>query len=541
MMHQAARSPGARSCDPALLLAFLLPVFAWAPLTYPGYFVFRNGFLPVFNLADFLAHLGDWRWTPVIGRGHDLLRGEHVLPYLLGALPTMLGATPAAATKLVFGLSLLAASMGMFGWARRRLGDWPALVATMAYICSPIALVTIFGRGALGEAVLLGLAPCILWAADASLSGARLAAIGLVAGVAAALWTQAGLALWLLAVLLAHILTIIPGDAAHGVRRMQTAAALMVGLVIGILGLLPAFLGKGLGGATPVDFLGQFMGLHEILGMSGRSMAPGLGLGVIAIGLALFAFLAPSPRPLSQDSLEVTRVSELRRTRNFALVVVILLVFLSVSLSAPLWRGLPFLARSLTYPWQLLLLAGPWLAWLAGLGARRLGVLFSPSVQMAAMAPLFAGVLTLVVLEAYVDLRPLTTTEPADRAPLAIYGDNEIALLSVETEGVPVPGGRVALEAHWQALRPLAHDYTVFFHVVAADEQRYAQHDGMPQDAQLPTTHWLPGEIVVDRYAAVLSPDAPRGSDYRYWLGWYLGETGERLVVGEYDKYVVTP
>ncbi len=539
MMHQTARSSGARSCDPALLLVFVLPVFAWAPLTYPGYFVFRSGFLPVFNLADLLAHFGDWGWAPVIGRGHDLLRGEHILPYLLGALPAALGESPANATKWVFGISLLAASVGMYGWARRRLGKWPALVAAMAYICSPIALVTIYGRGALGEAVLLGLAPWILWSTDALLSGARLAAIGLIAGVAAALWTQAGLTLWFLAVLLAYILAIVPGDAGRTVRRAQTAAVLMAGLLIGILGLLPAFLGKGLGGATPVDFLGQFMGLHEIAGMSEQSMAPGLGLGVVASGLALFAFLAPPA--LSQDSREVTRVSDLWRTRNFALASVVVLAFLSVSLSAPLWRGLPFLARSLTYPWQLLLLAGPWLAWLAGLGARRLGVLLSPAPQIAAMAPLLAGVLVLVVLEAYVDWRPVTTTELTGRAPLAIYGDNEIALLGVETEGVLVPGGRVALEVRWQALRPLAHDYTVFFHVVAADGQRYAQHDGMPQDAQLPTTHWLPGEIVVDRYEAALSPGAPSGPDYRYWLGWYLGETGERLAVDDQDKYVITP
>jgi len=539
MMHQTARSSGARSCDPALLLVFVLPVFAWAPLTYPGYFVFRSGFLPVFNLADLLAHFGDWGWAPVIGRGHDLLRGEHILPYLLGALPAALGESPANATKWVFGISLLAASVGMYGWARRRLGKWPALVAAMAYICSPIALVTIYGRGALGEAVLLGLAPWILWSTDALLSGARLAAIGLIAGVAAALWTQAGLTLWFLAVLLAYILAIVPGDAGRTVRRAQTAAVLMAGLLIGILGLLPAFLGKGLGGATPVDFLGQFMGLHEIAGMSEQSMAPGLGLGVVASGLALFAFLAPPA--LSQDSREVTRVSDLWRTRNFALASVVVLAFLSVSLSAPLWRGLPFLARSLTYPWQLLLLAGPWLDWLAGLGARRLGVLLSPAPQIAAMAPLLAGVLVLVVLEAYVDWRPVTTTELTGRAPLAIYGDNEIALLGVETEGVLVPGGRVALEVRWQALRPLAHDYTVFFHVVAADGQRYAQHDGMPQDAQLPTTHWLPGEIVVDRYEAALSPGAPSGPDYRYWLGWYLGETGERLAVDDQDKYVITP
>src|SRR5690606_15816699 len=35
-------------------LAWLLPVFAWAPLTYPGYFEFLSGFAPVFNLDAYL-------------------------------------------------------------------------------------------------------------------------------------------------------------------------------------------------------------------------------------------------------------------------------------------------------------------------------------------------------------------------------------------------------------------------------------------------------------------------------------------------------
>lgn len=540
-MHQPARSPGVRSCDPTPLLAFLLPVFAWAPLTYPGYFVFRSGFLPVYTLTDFLAHLGDWHWAPAIGVGYDLLRGERTLPYLLAALPAALGATPAGATKWLFGLSLLAASVGMFGWARRRLNAWPALVAAMAYVCSPIALATVYGRGAFGEAALLGLAPWVLWSAEACLSGTKRAAIGLVAGVAAALWVQTGLALWLLAILLAYVLAVAPRDAARGARRTYASAAALAGFGLGVLGLLPLLFARGFGGATSIDFFGQFVGLHEIMGMSERSMAPGLGLGAIATCLATFAFLLPPPASLTQDPLEMTWVSELRRRRNYALVVVGLLVFLSVGLSAPLWRVLPFFPRTLTYPWQLLLLAGPWIAWLAGLGAQRLQALLPRPRQAASVVPLFAGILALVLLGVYADLHPTTTPEPIGRIPLAIYGDNEIALLSVATDGVPGPGSRVALEVHWQALRSLAHDYTVFFHVVAADGLRYAQHDGMPQDGRSPTTGWLPGEIIADRYEAVLSPDAPSGSDYRYWLGWYLGETGERLTAGEDDKYVVTP
>ncbi len=69
----------------------------------------------------------------------------------------------------------------------------------------------------------------------------------------------------------------------------------------------------------------------------------------------------------------------------------------------------------------------------------------------------------------------------------------------------------MAVAVQWQALRPLDRDYTVFFHVIGPDGQRYAQQDGMPDGGQSPTSGWLPGDIVTDRYEAVLSMDAPIG------------------------------
>ena len=111
------------------LLAWLLPVFAWAPLAYPGYFEFHSGSLPIFNLTDLAQRLTDLGWAPTVGQPYDLLRGERALPYLLAAAARLVGASSVVAVKLVFGLSLLAGALGMFGWARRRLGGWPALVA----------------------------------------------------------------------------------------------------------------------------------------------------------------------------------------------------------------------------------------------------------------------------------------------------------------------------------------------------------------------------------------------------------------------------
>ena len=97
------------------------------------------------------------------------------------------------------------------------------------------------------------------------------------------------------------------------------------------------------------------------------------------------------------------------------------------------------------------------------------------------------------------------------------------------------------MEAVWQALRPLTTDYTVFFHVMGDDGQRYGQQDTMPQDGQAPTSGWQPGRLVTDRYETRFAPDAPIGGGYQYWLGLYDAATGERLQAGTDDKFVVHP
>ena len=168
----------------------------------------------------------------------------------------------------------------------------------------------------------------------------------------------------------------------------------------------------------------------------------------------------------------------------FALATVLILTALSLTLAAFLWQGLPFLARTLTYPWQLVLLAGPWLAWLAGLGGRVLLELWPGEARRRWTVPLIAGLLTMTLLGAYGVLNPVTTGVPVPDAPVAIFGDNQIALLSAEPVGATGPGGQVKLLTRWQALRPLDQDYTVFFHAVGPDGSRWGQQDTMPQNGK---------------------------------------------------------
>ena len=229
----------------------------------------------------------------------------------------------------------------------------------------------------------------------------------------------------------------------------------------------------------------------------------------------------------------------MRITMRFALAATLSIALLGTILTAPLWRLLPFLTQTLTYPWQLLLLSGPWLAWLAGLGGRMLLDLLPAEQRVVSATPIFAALLALTLVSAYSSLNPTPIDGPLPDTPLAIFGDNEIALLAAETTVLPDPGMPITVSVRWQALRPLEHDYTVFLHVISPDGQLQGQQDTMPQDNKLPTSLWRPGQVVDDRYRTNLKPDAPVGVHYTYHLGFYLWQTGQRLRTATDDKAVV--
>jgi hypothetical protein len=92
-------------------------------------------------------------------------------------------------------------------------------------------------------------------------------------------------------------------------------------------------------------------------------------------------------------------------------------------------------------------------------------------------------------------------------------------------------GAATTLTLAWQALAPLAEDYTVFVHVLDATGQTVAQTDATPQAGAYPTSLWQPGEYVRDDYTFDLPP-----GDYTVVLGLYLPETGARLRVGAGDE-----
>lgn len=85
------------------------------------------------------------------------------------------------------------------------------------------------------------------------------------------------------------------------------------------------------------------------------------------------------------------------------------------------------------------------------------------------------------------------------------------------------------VELFWQAEMDLDRDYTTFVHLLDHDGNLVAQQDRPPLGGYFPTSTWLPGERVVDRFAFPLG--AIQMSELQVVIGWYSWPSLERLPV----------
>jgi len=109
----------------------------------------------------------------------------------------------------------------------------------------------------------------------------------------------------------------------------------------------------------------------------------------------------------------------------------------------------------------------------------------------------------------------------------ANLGDR-IRLLGYNIESGLQPGDNIHLTLFWQCLEEMGQNYTVFTHLVDTGDNIVAQKDNPPVDGFYSTTKWEVGEIVRDQYDLTIPQDVALG-EYRFKVGMYLVETGERL------------
>ncbi|MBI5878065.1 MAG: phospholipid carrier-dependent glycosyltransferase [Chloroflexi bacterium] len=119
----------------------------------------------------------------------------------------------------------------------------------------------------------------------------------------------------------------------------------------------------------------------------------------------------------------------------------------------------------------------------------------------------------------------------APRDVNARFGD-EIELHAVDWRPPSTTSSTAYLTLEWRALSKPAQDYTVFVQLLGADNRVAWQSDRPPVDGFRPTSTWMAGETVSDRYAFRRPDNLPPGG-YRVIAGLYDWRTGARLPVAD--------
>jgi hypothetical protein len=506
----------------------MLTVFAVAPLTYPGFFETLSGFLPAFNVQN-LSTAPGW------GRLADPMQGEGKLPYLLAWPFLQMTGSGLVAIKWGYALAFGLAALGVYAWTRPWLGTKGGVLASTVYTYLPLHLSTVYVRGAYAEAWLWAFWPLILWAIDRfGEGGPRNTLVAIAASLpllAATFWTQPGLAALAIPLLVGYAVTV-PTRQRWPLLRLAEAVALSLLLLWIAARRLPE---------ARFPFAEHLLHPFQLLSAAwGDDLSFQLGIASVGLSIIAVALLSTRGTKASTETRSPFSSPHLARAAWFWAVALLILVLLSLSLSAWFWRITGFDAL-LTYPWQLLALAGLPLAFLAGTVIRL--------DRRLATLPAWAGLVALVVLASYPYLAPQFTEVDPGSEPVAMLQTvsaetPQIMLLDYEiappTEITPT----LTLTLTWQALEPIAGDYTTFVHVLAKGD-KVAQRDTRPCAGECPTTGWVPGDIIIDRYQLDLAPEAATESGhlppgpYRLAIGLYLLDSGDRaMVIGRDDNTV---
>jgi hypothetical protein len=89
---------------------------------------------------------------------------------------------------------------------------------------------------------------------------------------------------------------------------------------------------------------------------------------------------------------------------------------------------------------------------------------------------------------------------------------------------------RLGVYLYWQATQPMFEMRKVFVHVIDANGQLVAQHDGVPALWTYPTSDWKVGEVVVDFHSVVFESPLSPGT-YTVRVGLYASGPGRDAVV----------
>ena len=118
---------------------------------------------------------------------------------------------------------------------------------------------------------------------------------------------------------------------------------------------------------------------------------------------------------------------------------------------------------------------------------------------------------------------------PSIQHPLVANLGDKVSFLGYDLEETTVaPGGTLHLTLYWRCQRRMETSYKVFTHLLDGESRIWGQRDSIPVGGARPTTGWIEGEVIADRYEIPVKPEAPEG-EYVLEIGMYDAATGDRL------------
>ncbi len=389
---------GPRKTDLYLWLTLLLSLPVVGPLLQPGYFWGgHDARHAVYFLHQFDQAIRDgvWypRWSPdfAFGYGYPFFNVYGPLSSYAGELFHLAGMEIVTSVKIVFGLSAVLSGLTMYLFVRRLLGRPAGLIAALVYVYIPYHLFDLYVRTDLAESVGFLFVPLVLWGFFEAVVRPRLPVL-LWAAVAYAglMFTHSLSAFILTAILGLYVAYMILGRLFFNSTQtnevgqprsgpmfyivgfiragLPALAILLLGLGLSAIYLLPAITEAGFvrtdqwfGGrfAFGDDFVEVFQLFSPRWGFGASIPGPddntGFQIGLPAVTLFLLSFLV-GPR-LADPYV--------RRTLYFFQGTALVMAFLTVPVSTPVWELLP-LAQLVQFPWRLLVVVAPFVSVVAG-------------------------------------------------------------------------------------------------------------------------------------------------------------------------------
>ena len=107
-----------------------------------------------------------------------------------------------------------------------------------------------------------------------------------------------------------------------------------------------------------------------------------------------------------------------------------------------------------------------------------------------------------------------------------------ITLVGYDVDDTVKAGEILKVTLYWQCARQMNESYTVFTHLLDGDNVIQGQLDSVPLNGEAPTTSWIEGEVIIDRYEIAVDGQVPAGG-YVIEVGMYNPRSGERLPVND--------